>query len=583
MEKFYPIFTVLLLAICPIIYGQNSLFNFQKLPSGLSYMHHLSKQNESEVSFSIRSGPIYETDSTYGINQLIVQVLEKRIAKSKTLSTLPNKVNANTESVTIDIKCTNTLLEKSLQDIAQCLFDTLISAKELSWAKEKLTTKYNTLQSSPQFINQLDLQNKLWQNDVHKVFANSTNTQFANISTERANDYFQKYFQKSNSSIVVSTSIENEATFSLTKKVFAAYNTQFFNPDKIIRLLELKPIINFSQRIYFDESKNTPTVGVIFQQPGARYDRKGAYCATVLAQILAMQTDFDLKGSLESHNYFGTLYITKEVSNNKFMSATDEINHLIDTLKTLRYLTPAMLAAAKDDIILQYKQVSTQQPFLFLKEIAKYHFANDEKYITSFADSIQAIKMEDMQRYLYEYFINKAGVHFVNTDSASLANTTANEKLYNIDESIKELKCMFELNKADLSGDSNLIVIAKITQWMKMNTDAYLLINGFADKGEYHKVRDEEISKFMDSIPDFKKAKPFIIKTKTLRPEMMRALKVMKLLYDNGIPITRLKGTSMVFSSENEQEAIENKKCTFEFEKRKSSIAFYTLLSSQKK
>lgn len=583
MEKFYPILTVLLLAICPILYGQNTLLNFQKLPSGLSYMHHLSKQSESEVSFSVRTGQIYETDSTYGINQLIVQVLEKRIAKSKTLSTLSNKVIANSESVTIDIKCPNTLLEKSLQDLAFYLFDSLISVNELSTAKTALATKYQILQSSPQYTNQLDLQNKLWQNDVQKVFANCITTQFANISTERINDYFQKYFQKLNSTIAYSTSIDNEATFNLTKKVFSVYNTQFFNPDKIIRLLELKPIINYSQRIYFEESQNTPTVGVIFQQPGARYDRKGAYCATVLAQILAMQTDFDLKSNIELNNYFGTLYITKKVSNQQFVTATDEINHLIDTLKTLRYLTPAMLAEAKDDIILQYKQVSTQQPFLFLKEIAKYRFANDEKYITSFADSIQTIKMEDMQRYIYEYFVNKAGVHFVNTDSASVINATANEKVYDIDESIKNVKCKFELNKTDLFGDSNLIAIAKITQWMKMNTDAYLLINGFADKEEYHKVKDEEISKFMDSIPDFKKAKPFVIKTKTLRPEMMRALKVMKLLYDNGIPITRLKGTSMVFSSESEQEAIENKKCTFEFEKRKTSIAFYTFLSSQKK
>jgi hypothetical protein len=63
----------------------------------------------------------------------------------------------------------------------------------------------------------------------------------------------------------------------------------------------------------------------------------------------------------------------------------------------------------------------------------------------------------------------------------------------------------------------------------------------------------------------------------------MRALKVMKLLYDNGIPIARLKGTSrMVLSSQSDQESIENKKCTFDIEKRKSSIAFYTLLNSKK-
>jgi len=583
VEKLHLVLVLLFASFSPVLQGRNSQFSFQKSPCGITYMHHLSKGNESDVSLSLRTGSVYETDSLYGINQLIIQILQKRTSKSKALSASIRDIYLNPESVVIDFKCPNTLLENNLSDLARCLFDTLISENELSLAKEKLQSKYSSLEASIEYKNELELQNKLWKNDVRKVFANSTNTQFANLSLARANDYYQKYYQKANSTISFSTSKENEATFYLMKKIFSEYNTQFFNPDKIIRLLELKPIINYSQRIYLNESNSTPTVGVMYQNPGARYDRKGVYCATLLAQILVNQTDFDLKSNLVSHNYFSTLYITKSVSNNQFVTATNELNRLIDTIKTLHYLTPDMLAAAKDDIIIQFKQVSTQQPFLFLKEIAKYRFASDEKYITAFADSIQAIKMEDMQRYLYEYFINKAGVHFVNSDETSLSNATANEKVYDIDESIKNLKCMFELNKIDLSGDSNFIVIAKITQWMKMNTDAYLLINGFADQGEYHKVKDEDISKFIDSVPDFHKVKPFIIKTKTLKPEMMRALKVMKLIYDNGIPITRLKGTSLVLSSQDDQESIENKKCTFDVEKRKSSIAFYTFLNSQKK
>ncbi len=582
MEKFYSLLTILLIAICPNIYGQNSQYSFQKSPSGLSYLHHLSKENESEVSFSIRTGSVYETDLSYGINQLVALILEERITKTKILSNTNRNIYLTPEIVSIDFKCSNALLENNLKDLSACLYTTLILEDEFTWAKQQLQTKYDSLQTSKKYKNQLDLQNKLWQNDVYKVFS-SIPSQFANISLSKANDYYQKYYQKSNSTIAFSTSKENNATFDLTKKVFSVYTTQLFNPEQIIRLLELKPIINYSQRIYHNDSTKTPTVGVIFQNPGARYDRKGAYCATILAQILANQTDFDLKSNLETHNYFSTLYITKKVSNNQFVTATNELNNLIDTLKTLHYLTPDMLAAAKDDIMIQFKQVSTQQPFLFLKEIAKFRFTSDEKYITSFADSIQTVKMEDMQRYLYEYFINKAGVHFVNTDETSLANAIAKEKVYDIDESIKDLKCMFELNKVDLSGDSNLIVIDKITQWMKMNTDAYLLINGFADKGEYHKIKDDEVSRFIDSVPDFKKVKPFIIKTKTLKPEMMRALKVMKLIYDNGIPITRLKGTSLVLSSQNDEESIENKKCTFDIDKRKTSIAFYTFLNSQKK
>jgi hypothetical protein len=77
------------------------------------------------------------------------------------------------------------------------------------------------------------------------------------------------------------------------------------------------------------------------------------------------QTDFELKSNLKLHNYFSAFYITKSVSDNQYVFATNELNELIDTLKTLHYISPSMFAAAKDNIITQYKKVSTQQPFLF--------------------------------------------------------------------------------------------------------------------------------------------------------------------------------------------------------------------------
>jgi hypothetical protein len=72
-----------------------------------------------------------------------------------------------------------------------------------------------------------------------------------------------------------------------------------------------------------------------------------------------------------------------------------------------------------------------------------------------------------------------------------------------------------------------------------------------------------------------RKVRKDLLKTGSLRPEMMRAMKIIKYLYDHGIAMERLKGTSMPFSSKNDAEAIENMKVTVTIEKLRKAISLY--------
>src|SRR5690606_194430 len=87
--------------------------------------------------------------------------------------------------------------------------------------------------------------------------------------------------------------------------------------------------------------------------------------------------------------------------------------------------------------------------------------------------------------------------------------------------------------------------------------------------------RDDSIRYFIDSIPTFEQVKREFISTGTFRLASLRSLKVLKYFYDQGIDITRLKGTGMSFSSKSKEEEERNRECTFTVDKIKKAPSVY--------
>jgi hypothetical protein len=111
----------------------------------------------------------------------------------------------------------------------------------------------------------------------------------------------------------------------------------------------------------------------------------------------------------------------------------------------------------------------------------------------------------------------------------------------------------------------------------------YIQVNGFADVSEFDKVSDAAVLAMMDTIPTFRKMNPDVFKKKTFRPEMLRAMKIIRYLYMNGISADRLSGTSMTYTSNNKEEAAANMKCTITLMKMRSNPSLYEYHYGQKK
>ncbi len=122
-------------------------------------------------------------------------------------------------------------------------------------------------------------------------------------------------------------------------------------------------------------------------------------------------------------------------------------------------------------------------------------------------------------------------------------------------------------------------------QWLKTNPDISVQVNGMSDEHEFNKATDDDsILQFIDSMPTFQKVTSEIIKKKkTIRPEMARAVKIVKYLYQHGIPADRLSGTAMNFKSSTKQEAADNMRCTLTLNKIHTSPSLYEYHYGKKK
>jgi outer membrane protein OmpA-like peptidoglycan-associated protein len=188
-----------------------------------------------------------------------------------------------------------------------------------------------------------------------------------------------------------------------------------------------------------------------------------------------------------------------------------------------------------------------------------------------------------MRRYVGDYFADHSGVRNLVTSAESLKNASPDQQFYAMDESISDIKFTYDLNKADIETDEAKQDLRRVIQWLIINTDVHVQINGFADEGEFTRAYNDTVMKFIDSTATFHKAMPDAIKKGYLRIEMMRAMKIAKALYEAGITEDRISGTSMVFTSDTKEAAAANRKCTLTFEKMKPRVSLYEYHFGKKK
>ncbi|MFN8278143.1 MAG: hypothetical protein U0T84_11725 [Chitinophagales bacterium] len=530
--------------------------------------------NNLFVEAWFRGGPLYEFDSVSGISAVVQRAIDAQVQQA-----IPAKANISYQSVLFpDQFCFR--FQGALSDLDPILKlikeQVAVARFDEAAVQQAISAVNNYSDTLPPL--EREIGRTLWQGDFHRMMPQGDGETYKRLHLADVRSYHSRYFQMINSSVSVTGDLNPASTLNMLVESFRDFGTNPFNPEQIVRVIQFKPVVNYVQLLDNKSGKTKIETRLIYQNPGARQDRNGSFCGFILSQLINDKsgvfqqqltgTEFsNLRAQYDCGNFYGTFTLSVTSDSRDFMDQFDFLRQIVQQISQKSFWKDGFIEVAAHNIANEISDYRKANPHWYVQQLARYRFVNDEMYFANLGDSLGRINAPMMDRYVQNYFVNRAGVRVLETPPGSMRNVMPEQQYFKMEKAVEDITFHYDQNKTDLEGDTNTQQLLKLIQWLKVNPDNHVQINGFADESEFKKANDSYVMRFLDSTPTFRKVMPETIKKGYLRIEMMRAVKIAKLLYEAGIDINRLSGTSMVFTSENEKEEAGNRKCTVTIEK----------------
>lgn len=543
----------------------------------------------TELSLYIRTGSIYDPDSTSGISNLLQNVIAAKInaylQNRGVISQSNTKFVAYTTTehsiYKFSVPTVNLLVCFKL--INDSIFSARISEQELKKAKVRVNNDFeaDSLDQRKQFGNKV--LRILYRQDYEKLNIKGNPSEFENIDTKVISKFYEKYYVPNNSFLSAYSSYTYVTFQQKFESSFINLIKSEFNPESVTKIVDLRPMVYTQQFVLNDEATASPEFQLSWQFPGTSSNQQSSYCAFLLSAILNDKNNFihvkanrmgckKLLFEYESNNFSGVLRVTVQPDKANMQATIDFITTEMARIdQTL--INETMLNAGKLEFKREYEALRNSKDYP--EWIIKYWAFEGESYFTVLGDTLMSIKERDMRSFVIEYLKQSPHVTGLLINESDRAELKVDSFFTDVDERVGQYKFYYRPNIADLEGQENQIMLNNLLQFLKVNRDVNLQVNGYSDEGEYNQMSDDSISQFMDSLPDFRRTMPEKIKKGYLKPEMMRAMKLIKFFYDNGIESYRLSGTSMKFTSSDNSKAEENMKCTVSLDKLRKAPSSY--------
>jgi predicted Zn-dependent peptidase len=594
------IVVLVLLIISPFVkikaQASTDLYRVVKSSNGQSFLLNTTANGSSIFTdIYFRIGPIYEFDSLSGISSVLSKVINTHIAAAIKADNKQITYSGTVESeqIAFHFESSRTDLTYVLNLANDKIMHAKFDAEGLAKAKVDISTGIDSLTSGESYKINTKILKTVWGNDFKKLNPNGDLQTYNRITLEDLKAFHTRYLLPFNNTVSIVGNFSDKEVLDKLLDIFKDFKSREFNPELITKVIDFKPIVNTIQMISgTTDSQNTATI--TYQNPGARQDRDATYAAFILTQLIndkngRIQKSMKdagfktLRAIYTCNNFYGTFTLSATLSGSNFADAFMRLNQLVTDITQKDYFKEGELEVAKKNIGIEYNDLKAKNLREYMMLVMRYRFSNDENYFTSFPDSINGVSTEHMRSYVNDYFTDHAAVRNLITSDDSLKGAASVQQYFPLDQSISDVVFRYELNKTDIETDEAKQNIKQVIQWLRINTDIHIQVNGFADEGEFTKSYDDSVMKFIDSTATFHKAMPDATKKGYLRIEFMRAMKIAKALYEAGITEDRISGTSMVFTSDTREAAAANRKCTLTFEKIKPHLSLYEYHFGKKK
>jgi zinc protease len=586
--------TVLLLLSCLVInaqietYSQGDL-SFLKLPNGLNIVLKNSPSAQStEVSFHIRLGSIYEQDSFSGISNVIQHILSNKIQRH--LSNTRNSLNSKnciftsyvtTEQSVFKFSVSTWYVKNCFDLMVDSVYTSTIRELELKYALETINEELSQPLTSRQKMDSTLLR-KLYRVEYDRLNVPGNPKRFENFVLAAVQKHKVRYYKSDNTICTINGSFQQQSLIDNFAPAAGRLFKGDYDPESITKIIDIKPMI-YSSQLVFDDTVESPEFHVCWQFPGAYSNQKDGHKSYLLSSILNDKNNYiqvkaaklnckKLAFQYEANNFSSVLRIIIAPSKDNLMATYNMVVSEMQRIDKV-LINESMINAGKVIFKKEFEAIKKTQDYP--DWVARFWPYNDDNFFTSLADSIMNIKLKELQKFTHEYVNEGARVSALLISPEDRVALKVDSQFVDLNDSIMNYTFNYKPNVTELEGAENLSKQFKLLQWLKINPDIHIQVNGFSDKSEFNKVSDDSVLVFIDSISTFRKAMPDIIKKRNMRPETMRAMRIVKYLYENGIEADRLSGTSMCFTSNNRNDALANMKCTISLEKLRDKVSLF--------
>ncbi len=571
---------------------------YVKLGNGMNaVLMPIPAATNTEVSFFIKTGSIYEIDSLSGISNILQNILADKVARflrnnrnSVSFQNTQFSSYTTTERTVFKLTTSSNNLGSCFNLLRDSVFNSAITASELMNAKQNIINEMELTAKDGKKNFENRLTQSIYRQDFEKLNVVGNAKEFDNISLPFLKFYFKKYYVPNNTLVTATGNFSYANLQEQLENSFKAMVKSEFNPETVTKVVDFKPMVYTTQFIV-EDSTAAPEFHICWQFTGTASNDLASRCGYLLSAMLNDKNNFiqvkaakmhchKLVAQYEANNYNGVLRIVLQPDkSNWFNTYSFVVNELSRLEKTI--VNESMLVGGKVQFKREYQALSKSKEYP--QWIVKYWAGNDETYFPQLLDSLLSITETQMKSFVLFYMNQNPHVTGLLVSPQDRQELNVDSLFTNLNDSVGNYVFTYRQNITDLETKEDSTKLRNLLQWLKINSDVNIQINGFADEGEFNKVYDDSIKMFIDSIPTFKKAMPEAIKKGYLRPEMMRAMKLIKYFYDNGIEPERLSGTSMKFTSATREEAIANLKCTVSLEKMRKQISLYEFHYGKKK
>lgn len=561
---------------------------FAKLSNGINIVAMpVAGTDKAEITLSLKTGSVYENDSMSGINNVIASIIAERI------NTYLNRKNrsitsANTvfttlfepEHTNFKLVCYESYVPYCFTLLRDSVFKAQFTQPEIDTALARVKEILRINDTIPDKVFERKLTAEVFKKDFDKMNILGNEDEFQNINLDALLKHYKRYYISGNAIVVATGRLSAATVIDAFTNVFNGLPLNEFDPESITKIIDFHPMI-YNNQIIVNKDIPNPEFQICWQFPGTGSYRQGSYCAFLFTTIMKDDNNYlqviarkmgckKFEVKYEPSSFNGVFRITFQPDTAKLAETFNWLMYEMTRIhKTL--INESMMNAGKLIFKREYDAIKLTKTYP--EAIVRFWPYKDERYYVDLADSLKDVGEKEMRRFVGEYIVENAHVSGLLISAADRSRLNVDSFFAEVTEAVGDYNFTYRPNITDLEGADNQLKLRNLTQWLKANPDIQITVNGFSDRSEYNRLKDDTILHFIDSIPTFRKTMPDIFRKGTFRPEMLRSLKIIKHLVDAGIPLDRLSGTSLAAKSNDTKEELANMQCTLRFVKMRRIVS----------